>query len=389
MRRRSLALALLALTAACSSTSAPPAAVRPGPSPTTSSAAPAPTVAAPSPTAGAIPPLLDPHDLYAADRPGLLSAEAKRARALVYVPNSEDGTVTVIDQLTHQIVQHVETGRLPQHVTPSYDLKTLYVDNDLGNSLTQINPRTGVLGKHIPVDDPYNLYFTADGRYAVVVAEARRRLDFYDAKTFRLVRRLPVPCRGVDHMDFSADGTHALVSCEFAAKMIYVDMQRQQLVSELPLMPGSMPQDVKLSPDGKTYYVADMRHGGVYLIDAATVKVIRFLPTGSGTHGLYPSRDSKTLYITNRTGHSVSLLSFASRSLVGRWQIPGGTPDMGGLDASGRVLWLSGRYTAEVYAIDTQSGKLLARIAVGRGPHGLCVWPQPGRYSLGHTGALR
>ena len=388
MRRSPLGLSLLLLATACS-TSSPKAA----PAPSAGPSSPPPVSAAPAPSGstvtGAIPPLLDPHDIYAAGRPGRLAPEARLARALVYVPNSADGTVTVIDQVTHQIVQHVETGRLPQHVTPSYDLKTLYVDNDLGNSLTPINPRTGALGTKIPVDDPYNLYFTADGRFAVVVAEARRRLDFYDAKTFHLVHQLSVPCRGVDHMDFSADGTHALVSCEFAAKMIYVDMQRQALVRELPLMPDSMPQDVKLSPDGQTYYVADMRHGGVYLIDAATLHVIRFLPTGSGAHGLYPSRDSKTLYITNRTGHSVSLLSFASRTLVGRWQIPGGTPDMGGLNASGTVLWLSGRYSAEVYAIDTRTGKLIARIAVGRGPHGLCVWPQPGRYSLGHTGILR
>ena len=59
------------------------------------------------------------------------------------------------------------TGALPQHVTPGYDLKTLYVDNDQGNSLTPINPRTGLPGRPIPVADPYNLYFTPDGRYAI------------------------------------------------------------------------------------------------------------------------------------------------------------------------------------------------------------------------------
>ena len=386
MRRSPLALSLLLLASSACTSSTQHAAV---PSPTRVAASPSAAATRAPSAASAIPPLLDPANLYAADQPGRLSPVARQARSLVYVPNSGDGTVTVIDQRTHQVVEHVSTGRLPQHVTPSYDLKTLYVDNDLGNSLTAIDPRTGRLGRKIPVDDPYNLYFTADGRFAVVVAEARRRLDFYDAKTFRLVHRLSVPCRGVDHMDFSSDGTHALVSCEFAAKMVYVDMQSQRVVRELSLMPDSMPQDVKLSPDGKTYYVADMRHGGVYLIDAAKLTVIRFLPTGSGAHGLYPSRDAKTLYITNRTGHSVSLLSFATRSLVGRWQIPGGTPDMGGLDASGQVLWLSGRYSAEVYAIDTRTGKLLARIPVGAGPHGLCVWPQPGRYSLGHTGILR
>jgi YVTN family beta-propeller protein len=386
MRTLRAAGAVLALVSAgCTNMptprTAPIAATPSAPSPTPT---PAPTATAP-----AIPALLDTHDIYAADRPGLLAPEARLAKSLVYVPDSEDQTVTVIDQRTRQIVQVVQTGRLPQHVTPSYDLKTLYVDNDMGNSLTTINPRTGSLGPKIPVTDPYNLYFTADGRFAVVVAEARRRLDFYDAKTFHLVHRLSLPCRGIDHLDFSPDGTHALASCEFAAKMVYVDMQNQRLVKEVALPASSAPQDVKISPDGKTYYVADMQHGGVYLIDAASLAVIRFLPTGRGAHGLYPSRDSKTLYITNRTGQSISLLDFATRKLVGRWLIPGGTPDMGGLDASGNVLWLSGRYSSEVYAIDTHNGRLLARIAVGRGPHGLCVWPQPGRYSLGHTGILR
>jgi hypothetical protein len=62
---------------------------------------------------------------------------------------------------------------------------------------------------------------------------------------------------------------------------------------------------------------------------------------------------------------------------------------MGGVSASGRVLWLSGRWNSEVYAISTRTGRLLRRIHVGAGPHGLSVWPQPGRYSLGHTGVFR
>ncbi len=384
--RAALLAALAALAVAgCSGASAP--------APRAASSAASPTSpASPSPSgshAAGIPPLLEPGDVYAAGRPGLLAPEARLALPRIYVPNSEDGTVSVIDPVTYKVLSTVATGKLPQHVTPSYDLKTLYVDNDLGNSLTRIDPRTGRFGAKAAVDDPYNLYFTSDGRYAVVVAEARKRLDFYDAKTLKLVRRLPVACPGVDHLDYSADGTHALVSCEFGAKMIWVDMQHQKVVSSLALKPGSMPQDVKLSPDGRTFYVADMAHDGIYLIDAATRKVERFLPTGGGAHGLYPSRDSKTLYITNRTGHSVSLLDFATKKLVGRWSIPNGSPDMGGLDATGKVLWLSGRYNAEVYAIDTSSGRLLARIPVGKGPHGLCVWPQPGRYSLGHTGILR
>ena len=94
--------------------------------------------------------------------------------------------------------------------------------------------------------------------------------------------------------------------------------------------------------------------------------------------------------MSNRGDGSISVLSFASRKVVRTWRLPGGgSPDMGGVSADGKVLWLSGRYNRVVYAISTRDGTLLARIPVGAGPHGLCVWPQPGRYSLGHTGILR
>jgi YVTN family beta-propeller protein len=146
---------------------------------------------------------------------------------------------------------------------------------------------------------------------------------------------------------------------------------------------------VKLAPDGSIFYVADMTNGGVWEIDAHSFAVVGFLPTGRGTHGLYPSRDARHLYVTNRDDGTVSVVDFATRAVVATWSIPGGSPDMGGVSADGKVLWLSGRYNSEVYALSTATGQLLARIPVGRGPHGLSVWPQPGRYSLGHTGVMR
>jgi DNA-binding beta-propeller fold protein YncE len=321
----------------------------------------------------------------------MLSPVARRARAYVYVPNSKSNTVDVISQRSGRIVRHFAVGALPQHVTPSWDLKTLYVTNDVGNSLTPIDPRTGKPGRRIAVTDPYNLYFTADGRYAIVVAEAHKQLDFRDAKTMKLHHTLHVPqCGGVDHMDFTADGRTALVSCEFAGRMIVVDLARERVTKTIALRPTAMPQDVKLSPDGKTFYVADMMSGGVWLVDAQRMRKLRFMRTGSGAHGLYPSRDSRTLYVSNRGEGSISLIDFRTRRVRGKWHIPGGgSPDMGGVSADGQVLWLSGRYNAEVYAISTSSGRLLRRIKVGQGPHGMCVWPQPGRYSIGHTGILR
>jgi DNA-binding beta-propeller fold protein YncE len=297
----------------------------------------------------------------------------------------------VISQRTGRIVERFATGALPQHVTPSWDLRTLWVTNDQGNSLTPIDPRTGRHGRPVPVDDPYNLYFTADGRRAIVVAERLRRLDFREPHTMRLRHSLRVgQCAGVDHMDFTADARRALVSCEFAGRMIVVDLRRERVVRTIALRPGAMPQDVKLSPDGRTFYVADMASGGVWLIDARRMRRIRLQPTGRGAHGLYPSRDSRTLYVSNRGEGSISLISFVTRHPYRKWRLPGGgSPDMGGVSADGRTLWLSGRYDAEVYALSTRTGRLLRRIHVGAGPHGMCVWPQPGRYSIGHTGILR
>jgi DNA-binding beta-propeller fold protein YncE len=334
----------------------------------------------------------DSPSVYAHDGPGDLAPAVRSDPALVYVPNSQSNSVYEISQKTFKIVRKFSTGALPQHVTPSWDLGRLYVDNDDGNSLTPIDPRTGRPGAPIPVEDPYNLYFTPDGRFAIVVAERLQRLDFRTPSTMRLVHSLAVSnCAGVDHADFSADGRYMYASCEFAGRMIELDLRRQQVVRTLVLAGGnSSPQDVKLSPDGGVLYVADQAGGGLWEIDAHRFSVIGFLHTGAGAHGLYPSRDARFLYVSNRAAGTISVVSFARRRVVTTWRLPPpASPDMGGVSADGQTLWLSGRYNAEVYAIDTRSGQLRARIPVGLGPHGLCVWPQPGRYSLGHTGIMR
>jgi len=287
---------------------------------------------------------------------------------------------------------------------PSWDLKTLWVTNNAegrtDGSLTPIDPVTGKPGKTVAVDDPYNMYFSPDGRSAIVVAEALKRLDFRDPHTMALQNALAVPqCPGINHADFSIDGRVAIFTCEFGGSLAKIDLVGRTVLGYLTLSRGGMPQDIRVSPDGSTFFVADMKAGGVFVIDGATFTETGFIKTGVGTHGLYPSRDGARLYAANRgSDHihgrphgkgSVSVIDFSTRKILVTWPIPGGgSPDMGNVSADGAILWLSGRYDNVVYAIDTATGHVTT-IRVGKEPHGLTVWPQPGRYSLGHTGNMR
>jgi YVTN family beta-propeller protein len=356
-------------------------------------------------------------NVYAAGAAGAFTGAARTAKPMVYVPNTMSDTVQLIDPSTYKVVGRFSTGREPQHVVPSWDLKTLWVNDDLGNDLVPIDPRTGKAGKRVAVEDPYNLYFTPDGKHALVMAERLRRIDVRDPHTMALQRSLKVPCHGVNHADYAADQSFFVASCEFSGKLLVIDREAKKLRKVIDLngirtpgatspmeamrmhgspkqglVPGAsaMPQDVRLTPDGRFFLAADMLRNGVWVVDATTLKVARFIPTAMGAHGIYPSRDASRLFVSNRDAGSVTVLDAATLKKVALWRIPGGgSPDMGGVSADGRELWLSGRYDAEVYVIDTTTGKVTHKIPVDSGPHGMAVWPQPGRYSLGHTGNMR
>jgi YVTN family beta-propeller protein len=344
-------------------------------------------------------------NIYAATGTDAFAPAAARARHLVYVPNSLSGTVSVIDPTTYEVLRTFRTGALPQHVVPAHDLDTLWVANNDGNSLTAIDPFTGLEVGAVRVDDPYNLYFTPDGRLAIVVAEKRQRLDFRDPHTMRLIESVRTKCDGIDHMEFSPDGAYLIATCEFDGQLVKIDLATRRIVGYLTLDPENlrshaMPQDIRSSADGRVFFVADMMADGVWLVDPDAFQRTGFIHTGRGAHGIMPSRDGTRMYVTNRGWHtviggrhgegSVSVVDPAAERVIGNWPIPeGGSPDMGSVSPDGTELWVSGRYDDEVYVFDTRAGRLTHRIKVGWQPHGLSYWPQPGRYSLGHTGNMR
>lgn len=304
----------------------------------------------------------------------------------VYVPHEMGGDLVVIDPLTRSIVDRYAVGRTPHHVTPAYDLTSLYVNVMGASRLVQIDPWAGRPVRSFPVATPYNLYFTLDGSLAVVAAERFNRLDFYDPGTWRPITSVALPASGVDHLDFSADGSFLLVTGEFGGQLVKVDLERLLVAGVVRL--GGLPIDVKLAPEGDLFYVANQGRHGVSVVDPHALVEIDFLPTGRGAHGMAISRDTRSLYVSNRLAGSISVIDFATRSVVGTWPI-GGSPDMLQVSPDGTELWASGRSHGVVYVIDTHSGELVDRLRTGLAPHGLTYFPQPGRFCIGHNGVYR
>ncbi len=374
-------------------------------------------------------------NVYATSAADRMSAAVAGDLPRIYVPNLRSNDVYVIDPAQMKVVDRFKVGIGPQHIVPAWDLRTLWVTNNAENttqgSLTPIDPRTGKPGKPVAVDDPYNMYSTPDGKSAIVVAEARKRLDFRDPKTMALQYSIDTPgCPGINHADFSIDGRFAIFTCEFSGTLVKIDLEGRKVMGYLTLQmpktrlkeqPGAprtrpgqvwepgeseictvtkgMPQDIRISPDGRRFYVADMHADGVHIVDGDAFKQVGYIQTGLGAHGLYPSRDGRQLYVANRGSHKihgsrlgnggVTVIDFATEKVTARWPVPGGgSPDMGNVSADGKWLWLAARYDDVVYRFDTTSGDVV-QIQVGKEPHGLTVWPQPGRYSLGHTGNTR
>jgi YVTN family beta-propeller protein len=386
-------------------------------------------------TTSGMPPVADPRNLYSEVAAGKVGAALAGDLERIYVPNLRSNDVYVIDPAAMKVVDRFKVGIGPQHIVPSWDMRTLWATNNAegrtDGSLTPIDPRTGKPGKPIPVDDPYNMYATPDGKSAIVVAEARKRLDFRDPKTMALQYSIDTPgCPGINHADFSIDGRFAIFTCEFSGMLAKIDLAERKVMGYLQLkmpetrfkeVPGGvrakpgqvwepgetelctvtkgMPQDIRISPDGRRFYVADMHADGVHIVDGDSFKQVGFIQTSIGAHGLYPSRDGTKLYVANRGSHKIHgsrlgnggvvVIDFATEKVVARWAVPGGgSPDMGNVSADGKWLWLAARYDDVVYRFDTKTGEV-AQIKVGAEPHGLTVWPQPGRYSLGHTGNMR
>lgn len=300
------------------------------------------------------------------------------------MPNQKSHTLQVIDPKTYKTIATYPMARGPHHVTPSWDLTELYVNNTIGNRLAVIDPASGKVVREIKVVDPYNLYFTPDGSKAVVVAERFKRLDIRDPKTWKLIKSIPIPDAGANHLAFSRDGAYLVVSTEFTGWLYKVDMKKLEVVNKLEV--GGQPIDVIRPPGQNLMYIANQTKAGVHIFDPDQWKTLSFIRTGAGAHGILLSHDRKKIYVSNRNMGTISIIDLAKRQVVKTWRT-GGSPDMGQLSPDGRYFWVSSRYHKHVMVIDTVSGKVIKRIPAGDEPHGLTYFPNSRfAHSIGHNG---
>lgn len=396
-RRWSSLLAAATLLVACST---PPSASPSAPTDPTQSADPTPS-ATPTPTPTPTPaPTPEPTPtpepvggVYAGTVSGELDPRVTDMPVRVYVPNEMSNDIAVIDPATLTVVDRFAAGLAPEHVSPDWDLQTLYVSNMNGATLTVVDPRTSrpIETRNVPF--PYNLFFTPDGSKAIVVADylgidmiADNGLYFYDRETWELLTFLQVPWPGVNHMDFTPDGRYLLVSCESAGVVVKIDTVEMTIVGAIEL--GGSPLDVRLAPQGDVFYVANQGTHGVDIVDANAMQMVGHIPTGRGAHAFGISRDATRLFVTNRQEGTITVIDFATRQIVDTWQV-GGSPDMATVSPDGTQLWISNRYHGTVTVIDPASGEIIKIIETGGNPHGLTFWPQPGTISLGHNGNMR
>ncbi|MEV4674492.1 YncE family protein [Actinomadura sp. NPDC049382] len=322
--------------------------------------------------------------VYAATGPGMIAPNARGLPPRIYVANGR--YIDVVDPAAARVVGRYRTGAAASRVVPSWDLRRLWAADRRRGLLVPIRPHGGRRGRPVRVPGPAGLYFTPDGRDALVPAHRPRRIDVRDPRTMALRASVPMPC-SAGHADFSLRGRSLVATCTAAGELALVDLAGRRVAGTLRLPEGARPGDLRLSPDGTVFLVADAAQGGVWLVDARRFALLGFVRTAPGARGLAVSRDARRLFVVG--DGTLTAVDFRTRRVVSRWPLPGGgSPVPGGVSSDGTRLWLADP-AGIVYAVSTRTGRVLRTVRVGGRPVGLCVHPQPGRYSLGGTGLYR
>ncbi|MCB4822468.1 YncE family protein [Roseicella aerolata] len=300
---------------------------------------------------------------------GLLGLAPAAVRAdLVYVLNSGDASISVIESSTREEVRRIPVLREVHHLIPTLDGRELIVGDSVANELIFIDPATAEVTRREKLSNPYHLEHSPDGKHLVITSLRRDQVDIYDAPTRTLLARLKVPDKP-SHLAYTPDSRVVFVTLQGARGLMAIDLQDRKPLWTAQV--GSQPAGV-IWHRGRLL-VGIMGADHVAVVNPADGRLERTIPVGRGAHTIFPSPDGKTLYATSRVDSRVTALDAETLEPRDRWDIPGG-PDCMSFDPQGRI-WMTLRWIARIAVLDPATGAV-ETIPVGRSPHGIYVHPR-------------
>jgi YVTN family beta-propeller protein len=293
--------------------------------------------------------------------------------APIFVLNSLDASVSVIDPATWKETRRLPTGKEPHHLYMTPDEKSVIVANALADSLTFIDPKTAEIQRTIRgIMDPYHLRFSPDMKWLVIAANRLNHVDVYrwDGKEMQLARRIATG-RTPSHMWIDGKSTTAYVSMQDSDELVAIDLPSQQL--KWRTKTGPMPADVYGTADDRTVLVGLTGGDGVEVFDVSgpQPRSVKKIKTGNGAHAFRAAGDKRHVFVSNRVANTIGKIDLHSLEQVDSFAAPGG-PDCIEVMAGGKLLMVTSRWARKLTMIDTETKKVVRQVNVGKSPHG--VW---------------
>ncbi|MEO8082171.1 MAG: YncE family protein [Caldimonas sp.] len=308
-------------------------------------------------------------------------AEAAPTHAItqhpIFVLNSLDASISVIDPTTYVELRRLPTGKEPHHLYLTPDEKSLIVANALADSLTFIDPVRGEIQRIVTgIPDPYQLRFSPDMKWFVAAANRLNRIDIYRwvpgdlVQPLKLVARVPA-ARTPSHLAIDSASRVVYASLQDSDELIAVDLATQKPRWKVPV--GKLPADVFLTADDRTLLVAltGDEYVEVYDVSGSMPRLVKRIHTAAGAHAFRSHGDGHQVFVSNRVANTISLIDLDRLDVVATYPAPGG-PDCMDFLADGRTLLVTSRWAKRLTVIDTVRQSVVRQVAVGRSPHG--VW---------------
>lgn len=291
----------------------------------------------------------------------------------IFVLNSLDASVSVINPVDWTEKQRIATGKEPHHIYMTPDEKSVIVANSAGDSLTFLNPRTAEVQRVVyGIIDPYQLQFSRDMKWFVTAGNRLNHVDIYrwDGKDLKLAKRI-ASGKTPSHIWIDNTSTIAYVTMQDSDEMIAVDLPTQTV--KWRVATGTMPADIFGVHNDKTLLVGLTGSDGVQVFDVAGAepKLVGKIPTGKGAHAFRSAGDGKSVFVSNRVANTISRIDLATLKVIATYPVPGG-PDCMDLSADGKTLYVTSRWIKKLSVVDLASNKVVRQVNVGRSPHG--VW---------------